>query len=82
MSNSRELHSMDISGVIAAIQKEDVRLAVDRACEFGFTLGEIAEKDRWLELLDNLENSLLGSEEDAKLTIHIIRKLAGVAEDD
>lgn len=82
MSNSREPYYMDISGVIDAIQTEDVRLAVDRACEFGFTLGEIAEKDRWLELLDNLENSLLGSEEDAKLTIHIIRKLAGVVEDE
>ena len=80
MSNNREIHSMDISGVIDAIQTEDVRLAVDRACEFGFTLGDISEKDRWLELLDNLEANLLDSEEDAKLTIHIIRKLAGVVE--
>jgi hypothetical protein len=76
------MQSIDISGVIDSIQSNDVRTAVDRACEFGFTLGEISEKDRWVEILDKLESSLVSSEEDAKLTIHIIRKLAGVSEDD
>jgi hypothetical protein len=82
MLNSHEPYVINISGVIDAIQTEDINLAVDRACEFGFTLGEISEKDRWVEILDKLESSLVSSEEDAKLTIHIIRKLAGVSEDD
>jgi hypothetical protein len=82
MLNSHEPYVINISGVIDAIQTEDINLAVDRACEFGFTLGEISEKDRWVEILDKLESSLISSEEDAKLTIHIIRKLAGVSEDD
>jgi hypothetical protein len=79
MLNSHEPYVINISGVIDAIQTEDINLAVDRACEFGFTLGEISEKDRWVEILDKLESSLVSSEEDAKLTIHIIRKLAGVS---
>jgi len=76
------MQSIDISGVINSIQANDVRTAVDQACEFGYTLGELAEKDRWIEILDKLESNLVSSEEDAKLTIHIIRKLAGVVEDD
>jgi hypothetical protein len=73
--SDRELYRIDISGVIEAIQTEDTKLAVDRACEFGFTLGEISEKTRWLDALDKLENSLLESEEDAIMTIHLIRKM-------
>ena len=76
------MQSIDISGVIDSIQSNDVRTAVDRACEFGFALGELAEKDRWIGILDKLESNLVSSEEDAKLTIHIIRKLAGVVEDE
>jgi len=72
------MQTIDISGVISAMKSGSLNDAVDQACEFGFTLGELAEKDRWLELLDKLEETLLDSEEDAKMTIHIIRKLAGV----
>jgi hypothetical protein len=72
------MQTIDISGVIGAMKSGSLNDAVDQACEFGFTLGELAEKDRWLELLDKLEETLLDSEEDAKMTIHIIRKLAGV----
>ena len=72
------MQTIDVSGVIDAMKSGTLNDAVDQACEFGFALGEIAEKDRWLELLDKLEETLLDSEEDAKMTIHIIRKLAGV----
>lgn len=72
------MQTIDISRVIGAMKSGSLNDAVDQACEFGFTLGELSEKDRWIEILDKLENTLLDSEEDAKMTIRIIRKLAGV----
>lgn len=72
------MQTINISGVINAMKSGSLNDAVDQACEFGFTLGEIAEKDRWIEILDKLESTLLDSEEDAKMTIHIIRELAGI----
>jgi hypothetical protein len=66
---------VDISKVITAMKSGSLNDAVDKACEFGFTLGEISEKTRWLDALDKLENSLLESEEDAIMTIHLIRKM-------
>lgn len=45
-----------------------------------FEFGQTFENDRVLEILDNLENSLVESEEDAKMTIHIIRKLIDLNE--
>ncbi len=66
---------VDISEVITAMKSGSLNDAVDKACEFGFTLGEISEKTRWLDVLDKLEESLLDSEEDAIMTIHLIRKM-------
>ena len=76
------MQEISVGGLIESMKSGNLNDAVDQACEFGFTLGEIAEKDRWCEVLDNLEAKLLESEEDAKMTIHIIRKLAGVEEDE
>ena len=70
------MQSIDISGVIDAMKTKDVSNAIDQACEVGFTLGEISENDRWLNILDKLESTLLDSEEDAKMTIHVIRALS------
>lgn len=69
------MHVVDISEVITAMKSGSLNDAVDKACEFGFTLGEISEKTRWLDILDKLEESLLDSEEDAIMTIHLIRKM-------
>lgn len=54
---------------------------VDTAGESWFTLGEALERRRWTDVLDKLESSLVDSEEDAKMTIHIIRKLTGIQEE-
>jgi hypothetical protein len=70
------MQSIDISGVIDAMKTKDLSNAIDQACEVGFTLGEISENDRWLNILDKLEATLLDSEEDAKMTIHVIRALS------
>lgn len=43
--------------------------------ETWFEFGEKFERQRVLDLLDKFEESLLDSEEDAKMTIHIVRKL-------
>jgi len=43
--------------------------------ELWFEFGEKFENQRILDLLDKLEETLLDSEEDAKMTIHIVRKL-------
>ena len=60
---------------------EAVDELIDLAGESWFDLGERLERQRWIDLLDKLENSLVDSEEDAKMTIHIIRKLAGIEEE-
>lgn len=70
------MQTINISGVIDAIKTKDIDIAIDQACEVGFTLGEISENDRWLNVLDKLEETLLDSEEDAKMTIQIIRALS------
>jgi hypothetical protein len=43
--------------------------------ESWFEFGEKYERQRVIQILDILENSLVESEEDAKMTIHIVRKL-------
>jgi hypothetical protein len=43
--------------------------------ESWFEFGEKFERQRIYDLLDKFEESLLDSEEDAKMAIHIIRKL-------
>jgi len=40
-----------------------------------FSLGERLERKRILDLLDKLDQGLLDSEEDAKITIGVIRKM-------
>lgn len=75
------MQSIDISGVIDAMKTKDLSNAIDQACEVGFTLGEISENDRWLNILDKLESTLLDSEEDAKMTIYVIRALSEKEED-
>jgi hypothetical protein len=48
---------------------------VDTAGEAWFILGERIAERKFLDILDKLEKSLLDSEEDAIMTIHLIRKM-------
>lgn len=48
---------------------------IDAATELGWDMGVLEERSATLEILDELENSLTDDEEDAKLTIGIIRKM-------
>lgn len=43
--------------------------------EAWFEFGEKFERQRTFDILDKFEESLVDSEEDAKMAIHIIRKL-------
>lgn len=54
----------------AAIDK-----AFDAGSEFGFELGAIAKEDEILRLLEDMFDRLTSSEEDAKLTLEIVRQM-------
>ena len=54
---------------------EAITALVDTAGAVWFDLGESLERRRFLDILDKLEKSLLKSEEDAIMTIHLIRKM-------
>ncbi len=49
--------------------------AFDKAVEFGWEMGVVDERNRTLEVIDALTNKLLDSEEDAKMTLDILKKL-------
>ena len=66
--------------IAAVIEKQEgaykaISALVDAAGESWFELGEKLERNRTLEILDSFEAKLVDSEEDAKMTIAILRKL-------
>lgn len=54
----------------------------DAAGESWFELGEKLERRRILDVIDNFENKLLDSEEDAKMTLAVLRELIGNAKEE
>jgi hypothetical protein len=54
---------------------EAIDALIDSAGESWFDLGEKLERGRTLDILDNLEEKLVDSEEDAKMVIHILREM-------
>lgn len=54
---------------------EAISSLVDSAGESWFDLGEKLERKRVLDLLDNFDKKLLDSEEDAKMTLAVLREL-------
>lgn len=69
--------SLNIGG---AISKRDaayraIDAVMDSAGVAWFELGQKLERGRVLELLDNFEDSLVDSEEDAKMAIHVLREM-------
>jgi hypothetical protein len=69
----------EISIAKAILRKEEAYRAIDAladsAGESWFELGEKLAEKKFISLLDRLETSLLDSEEDALMTIHLIRKM-------
>ncbi len=57
------------------IADESFENALDASFESGWELGIIDERSRVADILNALESRLTDSEEDAKVTIEIIRKL-------
>ena len=74
-----DLEVFEINIAKAILKKQEAYKAidalVDSAGESWFELGEKLAEKRFRDILDKLENSLLDSEEDAKMTIHLIRKM-------
>lgn len=69
--------SMYMSRAIDA--RSQVKTAVDKAfdagSEFGYEMGAIAKEDEILTLIDDMFFNLTDSEEDAKLTLEIIKQM-------
>jgi hypothetical protein len=69
----------ELSVAKAILRKEEAYRAIDAlansAGESWFELGEKLAETKFMSVLDKLEESLLDSEEDALMTIHLIRKM-------
>ena len=63
------------------IAEDSLKDALDAAFDSGWELGILDERSRFMNILDGLERSLTNSEEDAKLTIAIIRKKVSIPEE-
>lgn len=74
-----DIEVFEISVAKAILKKQEAYKALDAlmdaAGESWFDLGEKLAEKRFRDILDKLENNLLDSEEDAKMTIHLIRKM-------
>lgn len=55
--------------------EEAQKTALDAASEFGYEMGVISEQTRIYEEIDAISKSLTDEEEDAKLTIEIIKQV-------
>ena len=55
--------------------REAIDALIDSAGESWFDLGQKLERQRVNNVLDNFEKRLLDSEEDAKMTLAVLRKL-------
>jgi hypothetical protein len=74
-----DMELFEISVAKAILRKEEAYRAInalaDSAGESWFELGEKIAEKKFMSVLDKLEESLLDSEEDALMTIHLIRKM-------
>lgn len=74
----------EISIAKAILKRQEAYKAIDAladsAGESWFELGERVAEKRFLHILDNLEEKLVDSEEDAKMVIHIIREMVKAPE--
>ena len=55
--------------------KEAIDKAFDAGSEFGYEMGAIAKEDEILALINDMFFNLTDSEEDAKLTLEIIKQM-------
>ena len=74
-----DMEIFEVSIAKAILKKQEALNAIDAltdaAGESWFELGEKLAEKRFMDVLDKLEDGLLDSEEDAKMTIHLIRKM-------
>lgn len=74
-----DMEVFELSIAKAILRKEEAYRAIDAladsAGESWFELGEKLAEKKFMSVLDKLEQSLLDSEEDALMTIHLIRKM-------
>lgn len=74
-----DMEAFEVSIAKAVLRREEAYRAIDAladsAGESWFELGEKLAEKKFMSVLDKLESSLLDSEEDALMTIHLIRKM-------
>lgn len=66
-----------VSRAIEARKAMDAAIdeAFDRGSEFGFEMGAMDKESTIIDLIDNMFHSLTDTEEDAKLTLEIIKQM-------
>jgi hypothetical protein len=76
----------EISIAKAILKREEAYRAIDAlidsAGESWFELGEKIERKRTLDMLDNFEEKLVDSEEDAKMVVQVLREMLLNAEEE
>ena len=74
-----DIEILEVSIAKAILKKQEAYKAIDALMdasgESWFELGEKLAEKRFNDVLDKLERTLLDSEEDALMTIHLIRKM-------
>lgn len=55
--------------------EEAQKAALDAASEFGYEMGVVSEQARIYEEIDGISKSLTDEEEDAKLTLEIVKQI-------
>jgi len=74
-----DMEVLEVSIAKAILKKQEAYKAIDALMdasgESWFELGEKLAEKKFRDTLDKLEDSLLDSEEDAIMTIHLIRKM-------
>lgn len=55
--------------------KTAIDIAFDAGSEFGYEMGAMAKEDEIIGLIDKMFHDLTSSEEDAKLTLEIIKQM-------
>jgi hypothetical protein len=81
-----DMEVFEVSIAKAILKKQEALNAIDAltdaAGESWFELGEKLERKRILGVLDKFEEKLVDSEEDAKMTLAILRELIANAEEE
>lgn len=73
--NARLSKYMALAVAAKSEMQDATTKAFDAGAEFGFELGAVAKEEAVLGLIDEMFNNLTDEEEDAKLTLEIVKQM-------